>query len=625
MNAIQRKFIVVLLTGLLLFTPMLTFNVPSANAITAEQIEQLSSSINKLSKLTPQQAQAALRIAKELINSPVKDIIGADAIDNLKAMGLTKAEVITIVESVENQVNWQAFKDASNKLAYAVVVLNDIRDDLNASIPGFTSKLAAKGITIEDLVGASLEVVTEVSISSWDNIPKNEIESIFKEHASNPEEFRRLATKYGLNWQSVDNTLAILKKNGDLDVFKDILVTLGNWTVPSPGGSSGGGGGATTDKNISKPVGDTSVKDAITQAATTGRVTINAPAGEKQVALTVAQFKSIQETGKPMQVNFGAVSMVVSPNAIPASVLGNATQIQFAAQPVSQAEAAIIAQRAANSGLFRIAGEVFELSVTAVVDGKLSYVRNFDGKIQVSLPVPANAKALAAQGKLTVCRYNEETKAWEDMSGTYDAATGTISFETDRFSKYAVMEVITKTATFNDIAGHWAQADIEFMASEGLANGIGNGQFAPDANITRAQFAAFLVRVLGVPETTGTLSFSDVSTGAWYYNSLATAYKVGLIKGVSADEITPNDNITREQMAVMIVRAMEYKGKAIPSASDLAFADKSAVAGWATTGVSQCAQLGLVGGFPDGTFAPQANATRAQAIVILHRIYNQIQ
>ena len=412
-------------------------------------------------------------------------------------------------------------------------------------------------------------------------------------------------------------------------------LTINQASVPPGGGgpSSGGGPSAPTTKEPATPISDNTIKDAINRAAQTGKVTVQAPAGESRVALSTNQLKDIQATGKPLETKVNNITMTIGPSVLQVPELRseNTTQVQFSANAVAARDAQEAISQANRVGLFSIASEVFELSASAVLEnGSPKNIKQFNGKIQVTLPVPQKARGLGAEGRLTVGYYNEQTKTWQNIGGKYDAVSGTITFETDHFSKYAVMEVnkvkaVVNTSAFSDIANHWASENIAFMAEKGFAGGVGDGRFAPEANITRAQFAAFLVRILAVPESGAALNFTDVKAGDWYYAPLATAYQAGLIKGLTSDKIAPNDNITREQMAVMLVRAMEYKGKTFPDAKGLTFTDKGTVSPWAVAGISQSAQLNLIGGFPNGTFMPQANATRAQAIVMLHRLYNQIQ
>ncbi|GAB6179380.1 hypothetical protein JCM14036_06990 [Desulfotomaculum defluvii] len=421
-------------------------------------------------------------------------------------------------------------------------------------------------------------------------------------------------------------------KSGE-DKRVDLTVDLPDEKPPASGGGEGGGGPAAQTKNQpSATISDKAVKEAINRAIQTGKVTVQAPAGEGRLTLSLDQFKDIQSVGKPLETKVNNITMIIASNAlkVPELRLEELNQVQFAAAPVDKDDVKEIIAQANRGGIFSIAGEVFELSASAILeDGKQKSIKQFNGKIQVTLPVPQSVRDLAAEGQITVGYYNEQTKSWQDVGGKYDPVSGTITFETDHFSKYAVMEVktktIAKTSAFNDIANHWANENITFMAEKGFAGGVGDGRFAPEANITRAQFAAFLVRILAVPESSAALNFTDVKAGDWYYASLATAYQAGLIKGVTTDKIAPNENITREQMAVMLVRAMEYKGKIAPAAKDLTFTDKSKVSPWAVSGISQSAQLNFIGGFPNGTFMPQANATRAQAIVMLHRLYNQVQ
>ena len=97
------------------------------------------------------------------------------------------------------------------------------------------------------------------------------------------------------------------------------------------------------------------------------------------------------------------------------------------------------------------------------------------------------------------------------------------------------------------------------LAAREIINGTGGGLFEPYANITRAEFAAIMVKGLGLP-LGGKAGFDDVSEGEWFYDYIATAYKYGIIKGISEIEFNPNGNLTKEESAVMIARGAALCG-----------------------------------------------------------------
>ncbi len=180
--------------------------------------------------------------------------------------------------------------------------------------------------------------------------------------------------------------------------------------------------------------------------------------------------------------------------------------------------------------------------------------------------------------------------------------------------------------TFSDIENNWAKADIELLASKHFIKGKSETTFAPNSNITRAEFAALLVRALGLEE--GVLQagqFKDVSGSEWYAGSVAAATGKNIIKGDDNNCFKPNDNITRQEMAVMIARAARVAGKEKTlSISEqeqqlTQFKDRQAIPAWAEKEVALVANAGIIQGMPSGDFSPQMVANRAQSAVMLKR------
>jgi len=178
------------------------------------------------------------------------------------------------------------------------------------------------------------------------------------------------------------------------------------------------------------------------------------------------------------------------------------------------------------------------------------------------------------------------------------------------------------TQTFDDIQGHWAQHDIELMAGLGIAKGVGDNKFNPDGSVTRAEFVALLVRSLDVPvEPVSETSFKDVPPDAWFAAEVEAAHKVGIAIGFEDGTFRPYAQVTREQIAAFIVRAMNWTVEEEEVDALLSrFTDQAKISSWAKKEVAAAVQKGIVLGRPDGTFDPQANATRAEAVVMLKRV-----
>jgi hypothetical protein len=183
-----------------------------------------------------------------------------------------------------------------------------------------------------------------------------------------------------------------------------------------------------------------------------------------------------------------------------------------------------------------------------------------------------------------------------------------------------------REGTFSDIQNCWARKDIELLAARGLLRGKSATLYEPDSNITRAEFAALLVRALGLEE--GSLEegqFKDVSGTAWYAGNVAVAAGKNIIKGYDGNFFQPNKKITREEMAVMIARAATAAGKEeVLSASEqeqflTQFKDRAAISSWAAREVALAVKAGIIQGMPGGEFAPHTYANRAQSAAMLRR------
>lgn len=124
-----------------------------------------------------------------------------------------------------------------------------------------------------------------------------------------------------------------------------------------------------------------------------------------------------------------------------------------------------------------------------------------------------------------------------------------------------IKAVIYPGKSFADIIGHQAESSIKTLAERGIIGGKSESSFDPNASMTRAEFASIIVRALGLPEK-GQHNFKDVASDSWYNQAVATAYNYGLVAGVAPGSFNPQGTITREEAAVMTVRAAKLAGLA---------------------------------------------------------------
>ncbi len=159
-----------------------------------------------------------------------------------------------------------------------------------------------------------------------------------------------------------------------------------------------------------------------------------------------------------------------------------------------------------------------------------------------------------------------------------------------------------------------------------VVSGVGNDMFEPDRDITRAEFAAIVVRALGLKPGMGNNPFLDVGASEWYCEYIQTASEYGIISGYGNGKFGPNDKITREQAMTMAARAMKITGLEAGLAADdidallTGFEDLGQVASWAKENIAACVKTGIVSGKSDKLLAPKDEITRAEVVVIVRRL-----
>ena len=189
-----------------------------------------------------------------------------------------------------------------------------------------------------------------------------------------------------------------------------------------------------------------------------------------------------------------------------------------------------------------------------------------------------------------------------------------------------VEEVEVKT--FKDLDSvEWAKENILSMYNNGYVTGKGEEIFAPNDKITREEFAAILVRSFGInKQSADGLAFGDIDKNAWYAGYIAAAKNTGIVNGVNNNAFGVGQPVTREQAAAMLQRAVAAVGKNIlPTKSSAAFIDSIQISDYAYDAVIELAKAGVVSGVGSDTFLPRNNATRAEAVVMISRLLSNIR
>ena len=169
--------------------------------------------------------------------------------------------------------------------------------------------------------------------------------------------------------------------------------------------------------------------------------------------------------------------------------------------------------------------------------------------------------------------------------------------------------------TYGDTAGHWAEASIERWSGYGIIQGS-NGKFDPDGQLTCAQLATILARLLKLPAAKDA-GFIDNPADAWYYDAINRCAAAGILKGNGDGTVTPNASITRERAMVMLGRALGIEPIENPDLTK--YADAAQVASYARGMLAALIEAGVVGGVTADQLAPQNNITRAATVTILDR------
>ncbi|MHA0856126.1 S-layer homology domain-containing protein [Paenibacillus sp. CMAA1364] len=179
------------------------------------------------------------------------------------------------------------------------------------------------------------------------------------------------------------------------------------------------------------------------------------------------------------------------------------------------------------------------------------------------------------------------------------------------------------TKLFKDMVKHWAKDDVMEMVTQGVVLGVDADTFAPNKNVTRAEFATLISRALKL-EDGEKQPFADVKSGIWYEDTIKKAYAAGIVTGISINSFEPNKSITREEMTTMLARAKAYKAGdpsvELPTVSLSQFKDEGKISEWAKGSVGLAISSKLMKGRSVGMFEPKAKSTRAESAVVIKRL-----
>ncbi len=267
-----------------------------------------------------------------------------------------------------------------------------------------------------------------------------------------------------------------------------------------------------------------------------------------------------------------------------------------------------------------------ERFVSEVIELKKDQAGKFQKEVTIRLELTEHEDLLKSEGmKVSLYWLDEATKEWVELDNVnVDAEKKIISGTVDHFTKFAAIasqtedkEAAVPDVHFSDISGHWAEESIHRLAARGAVSGYPDGTFQPGKSVTRSEFVTMLVQAFRLkPEDgrTAALPFEDVHEH-WAAEMISVAYAHGIIQGYTETVFGPDDRMTREQMAAMIGKLLELE----TAAFNPIFVDQGSISDWASPRVMAVVQHGIMNGYPDQAFRPEAFATRAEAAAVILR------
>jgi hypothetical protein len=291
-------------------------------------------------------------------------------------------------------------------------------------------------------------------------------------------------------------------------------------------------------------------------------------------------------------------------------------QIRIAAPEANMAK---IAENAGASGGFSIVVPPVDFTVKAVYGDNVVDVARFNTYVERSIVIPEGVDP----SKITTAVVIEPDGSVRHVptqitvnSGKYYAKINSLTNST--------YSLIWNPISFQDVENHWAQNAVNDLGSRKVINGVGQGIFNPDHDITRAEFATIIVNGLGLKAEPKAIPFPDIKADDWFAAYVTTAHSYKLITGFEDGTFRPTEKISREQAMVMLSNAMELtglKGKHLEQNQLLNdYVDSNQVSEWAAAGVGACLNADLVSGRSDNRLEPGASISRAEVAAIVQRL-----
>jgi len=200
------------------------------------------------------------------------------------------------------------------------------------------------------------------------------------------------------------------------------------------------------------------------------------------------------------------------------------------------------------------------------------------------------------------------------------------------YAKWTEIPKVIKNPYRDVRSSDWYYENVMFMYEKGLMSGTAADMFSPDLPLTRAMIVTILNRLEGEPNAFSLANpFNDVAEGQWYTSAIKWAVECGIVQGYNEVTFGPNDNVTREQLAAILMRYLNFKEINLPVTTQyILFADESDIANYAMDAIQTLNKLGIINGIGTNSAGqtmidPKGNAKRAQVAAMLHRLLELIE
>ncbi|MEK4508269.1 cadherin-like beta sandwich domain-containing protein [Paenibacillus sp. FSL K6-2524] len=315
------------------------------------------------------------------------------------------------------------------------------------------------------------------------------------------------------------------------------------------------------------------------------------------------------------QINIDAISRQVGTSVALKDIT---VQVEIA---LPTAENVKFVEDAARNSNINLIVPPLDFTVSAIYGNQQVEVAEFNAFIERSIVIPDNIDPNRITTGVVIDTngtiHQVPTKVVQ-QDGKYFVIINSLSNST--------YSVIWSSVEFSDVTHHWGKQAINDMGSRLIVQGTGEGIFSPDKPITRAEFAAIVVRGLGLKPESDVTGFVDVKASDWYSDAVWTAKQYQLISGFDDGSFRPMEMITREQAMMIISKAMTLTGlkDRLPVQDAIVtlrpFADEGQVASWAQSDVAACILAGIITGRSDGTIAAKVSVTRAEVTIMLQQL-----